>query len=211
MSDSPINIVDIVFIVILLLSGLLSFYKGIVQEVLRIASWVGASFVSLYLYYPTIPFVKQYVTNDLTVSIITGGGLFIVSLVIFYIVSSQISGAVKSSSIGALNKSLGFLFGLGRGLIITSVFYVTLGSLMNGNLPDTIKTAKTESLLRSTADVLVVLLPERIEETVTNTLNNLKTNAENTQNIKQTYDMLNTPKLEDDIGDLIDDYIDQTQ
>ena len=211
MSDSPMNIVDIVFIVILLLSGLLSFYKGIVQEVLRIASWVGASFVSLYLYYPTIPFVKQYVTNDLTVSIITGGGLFIVSLVIFYIVSSQISGAVKSSSIGALNKSLGFLFGLGRGLIITSVFYVTLGSLMNGNLPDTIKTAKTESLLRSTADVLVVLLPERIEETVTNTLNNLKTNAENTQNIKQTYDMLNTPKLEDDIGDLIDDYIDQTQ
>ena len=211
MSDSPMNIVDIVFIAILLLSGLLSFYKGIVQEVLRIASWVGASFVSLYLYYPTIPFVKQYVTNDLTVSIITGGGLFIVSLVIFYIVSSQISGAVKSSSIGALNKSLGFLFGLGRGLIITSVFYVTLGALMNGNLPDTVKTAKTESLLRSTADVLVVLLPERIEETVTNTLNNLKTSAENIQNIKQTYDMLNTPKLADDIGDLIDDYIDQTQ
>ena len=211
MSESSMNIVDIIFIVILLLSGLLSFYKGIVQEMLRIVSWVGAFFVSLYLYYPTIPFVKQYVTNDLTVSIITGGGLFIVSLVVFYIISSQINGAVKSSSIGALNKSLGFLFGLGRGLIITSSFYLILGSLMNGNLPETIKTAKTESLLRSTADALVVLLPERFEEKFAHTLNNLKTSADNTQNIKKTYDLLNKPKLEDAIGDLIDDYIDQPQ
>ena len=208
MSELPMNVVDIVFILILILSGLLSFYKGIVQEVLRIASWVAASFVSLYLYSPTVPFVKQYVTNDLTVSIITGSGLFIVSLVIFYIISNQINGVVKSSSVGALNKSLGFLFGLGRGLVITSVFYVTLGSLMNGNLPDIIKTAKTETLLRKTADTLIIVLPDHFEEKFANTLHNLKTSAENTQSIKKTYDLLNAPKLNDDIGDLIDNYID---
>ena len=208
MSDLPVNIADVIFIVIVVLSGLLSFYKGIVQEVLRIASWIGAIFASLYAYHPTLPYVKQYVTMELAASTVTGSGLFVLFLVIFYIISNQIGSIVKSSSIGALNKSLGFVFGLGRGLVIVSVMYLTIGSIMNSNLPDAIQKAKSEPLVRATAGVLVILLPEKFNRNFTATLNNLSISAENAKNLRQTFDQLNMPTV-DSIGDLIDGNIDK--
>ncbi len=173
MSEIPFNIVDIVFLIVLLLSGIFSFYKGIIQEILRIISWVGASFVALYGYDITAPYVGNYIDNELAVSLLTSSGLFTLTLVTFYFISRTISSAIKNNTIGTLNKSLGFLFGVGRGLVLLATIYIAMGTLMNGNLPETVQKAKTEPVIRVTANVLIVLLPEKFEHNLTNTMNNV--------------------------------------
>ena len=52
------------------------------------------------------------------------GGLFLGTLLIVSIITVRISDMILDSRIGALDRSLGFLFGLGRGLIIVVVAYL---------------------------------------------------------------------------------------
>ena len=52
------------------------------------------------------------------------GGVFLGTLLIVSIITVRISDMVLDSRIGALDRTLGFLFGLGRGLIIVVVAFL---------------------------------------------------------------------------------------
>ena len=52
------------------------------------------------------------------------GGVFLVTLLIVSIITVRISDMILDSRIGALDRTLGFLFGLGRGLIIVVVAFL---------------------------------------------------------------------------------------
>src|SRR3546814_1784911 len=60
MDSLPINLADLIVIVVLLVSGVFAFVRGFVHEVLAIASWVGAAFVTLYAY----PLVQPWVLRS---------------------------------------------------------------------------------------------------------------------------------------------------
>ena len=51
------------------------------------------------------------------------GGVFLVTLLIVSVITVRISDMILDSRIGALDRTLGFLFGLGRGLIIVVVAF----------------------------------------------------------------------------------------
>lgn len=51
MSSLPVNIVDLIVIVVLLLSALLALFRGFVKEVLSIVGWVAALAVT-YFFFP---------------------------------------------------------------------------------------------------------------------------------------------------------------
>ena len=52
------------------------------------------------------------------------GGVFLITLLIVSIITVRISDMILDSRIGALDRTLGFLFGLGRGLIIVVVAFL---------------------------------------------------------------------------------------
>ena len=51
------------------------------------------------------------------------GGVFLLTLLVVSVVTIRISDMVLDSRVGALDRTLGFLFGLGRGLIIVVVAF----------------------------------------------------------------------------------------
>jgi membrane protein required for colicin V production len=158
---------DIFLIAVMLISGLLAMVRGFMREVLSIAAWGAAAIATLYAYSKLLPTAKQYFTNDYVAAGVTIGGVFLGTLIIVSILTVRISDRILDSRIGALDRTLGFLFGLARGLVIVVVAFVFFDWLVpTKSQPDTIRNAKSRVVLQGTGQWLMSLLPEDPENTI---------------------------------------------
>jgi membrane protein required for colicin V production len=163
----PITLLDIVLLVVMLISGLLAMIRGFMREVLSIAAWGVAALATLYAYSRLLPTVKQYVNSDIVAAAITVIGVFLITLLVISIVTVRISDMILDSRVGALDRTLGFMFGLGRGLIIMVVAYLFFAWLVpDRSQPEWVKSAKSKVVLQSTGQWLVSMLPEDPETTI---------------------------------------------
>jgi membrane protein required for colicin V production len=158
---------DFGLLTVMLISGVLAMVRGFMREVLSIASWVIAAIVTLYGYSRVLPFVKQYVHNDLFATGIAVGGLFLLTLLVVSLFTVKISDLVLDSRIGALDRTLGFLFGLARGLVIMVVAFLFFTWLVPAKTePDWVKNARSRPILQSTGDWLKSILPDDPENAI---------------------------------------------
>ena len=134
---------------------------------LSIASWVIAAIVTLYSYSKLLPYAKSYFNNDIVATAAVIGGTFLGTLLIVSVITVRFSDMVLDSRIGALDRSLGFLFGLGRGLIIVVVAFLFFAWLVpDRSQPDWIRSAKSRVVLQGTGDWLMSMLPDDPESTI---------------------------------------------
>jgi membrane protein required for colicin V production len=97
-----------------------------VAEVLSIAGWLGAALVTLWTFGDAKPYLRQYIQMQLLADILTGVGIFVVALVIFSTISHLIARVVKGSALSAVDRSLGFVFGIARGAVLVCLAYLLL-------------------------------------------------------------------------------------
>jgi membrane protein required for colicin V production len=167
----PITLLDIVLIVVMLVSGLLAMVRGFMREVLSITAWVLAAAATLYLYGKLLPLAKQYFNNDIVAAVVVIGGVFLVTLLVVSVLTIRVSDMVLDSRVGALDRTLGFLFGLGRGLIIVVVAFQFFTWLVpDRSQPDWVKSAKSRVVLAGTGQWLMSMLPDDPESTILNKL-----------------------------------------
>jgi len=170
----PITILDLVLLAVMLISGLLAMIRGFMREILSIASWGIAALATLYSFQKLLPFAKNYINNDTIAAAAVIGGVFIGTLIVISIITTRISDMVLDSRIGALDRTLGFLFGLARGLLIVVVAFLFFTWLVpDKQRPDWVTAAKSLTVLNSTGVWLQSLLPDDPENTI---LNKLKKN-----------------------------------
>lgn len=163
MDSLPINVTDLVVIVILLLSGILAFMRGLVHETLSIGAWVGAAVVTLYLFPLAQPIARDYIAIELAADVIAGVAIFLIALILFSIISRALSRQVQESSLGALDRTLGLLFGFVRGAVIVCVAWLVLVWLLPPEeRPAWITEAKSRPLIERGAAILQALVPEEI-------------------------------------------------
>src|SRR3977135_2754073 len=163
----PITILDIILIGVMLISALLAMIRGFMREVLSIASWGVAAVVTLYSYTKLLPFAKSYFNNDIVATAVVVGGTFLGTLLIVSVITVRFSDMILDSRVGALDRSLGFLFGLGRGLIIVVVAFLFFAWLVPPRTqPSWVANAKSKVVLQSTGDWLMSMLPDDPENTI---------------------------------------------
>jgi membrane protein required for colicin V production len=163
----PITLLDIVLIVVMLVSGLLAMVRGFMREVLSIIAWVLAAVATLYSYAKLLPYAKQYFNNDIVAAVAVIGGVFLVTLLVVSILTVRISDMVLDSRVGALDRTLGFLFGLARGLVIVVVAFLFFSWLVpDRSQPEWVKSAKSRVVLTGTGQWLMSMLPEDPESTI---------------------------------------------
>ena len=151
----------------MLISGLLAMVRGFMREVLSIAAWGAAALVTLYSYQKLLPTAKTYFSNDTVASVAVIAGVFIGTLIVVSIITVRISDMILDSRIGALDRTLGFLFGLARGLLIVVVAFLFFAWLVPAKQrPDWVSNAKSLTMLQSTGDWLMTLLPDDPENTI---------------------------------------------
>ncbi|MDH3579513.1 MAG: CvpA family protein [Hyphomicrobiales bacterium] len=164
----PITGLDITLAVIMLISGFLAMVRGFTREVLSIFSWAVAAIVPLYIYFykqdiwtNLRQYIVQYIDKPTIADFILGGILFIIVLIVVGLICARISDRVLDSRIGALDRTLGFLFGLARGFaLVVIAYYIFSGFVPEENQPQWISKARSLPVLVQTGAAIASLLPE---------------------------------------------------
>ncbi|MBX3553957.1 MAG: CvpA family protein [Pseudolabrys sp.] len=163
----PFTLLDVILLIVMLVSGLLAMIRGFMREVLSIAAWGIAAVTTLYAFNKLTPVVQQYINNDIIAKVVTVAGVFLGTLLLVTIVTVRISDMILDSRVGALDRTLGFLFGLARGLIIVVIAFLFFAWLVPDNRqPDWVQSAKSKVVLQGTGNWLIGMLPEDPETTI---------------------------------------------
>jgi membrane protein required for colicin V production len=157
----PLTLLDIGLLVVMLISGILAMVRGFMREILSIAAWLAAAVVTLYFYARAETYVQPYIANDLIAKGVAIGGLFLGTLLIVSVFTVKVSDLVLDSRVGALDRSLGFLFGLARGLVIMVVAFLFFAWLVPAkSQPEWVVHARSKAVLQATGDWLLSILPD---------------------------------------------------
>lgn len=160
MDSLPVNVTDLAVIVVVLLSAIFAFVRGFVHEVLAVGSWLGAAIATLIAFPFAQPFTRQYIAIPLVADIATGAVLFLVVLILLSILTHWISGKVQKSGLGALDRSLGLLFGLARGAILVCLAWIFLIYVMpREDHPNWISEARSLPLVEQGSGIILALVP----------------------------------------------------
>jgi membrane protein required for colicin V production len=200
MDDLPVNMTDIVVVIVLLISALLAYARGFVHEVLSVGGWIGAIFATIYGFPYTRPYARSLIPIELIADIVAGVVIFVVTLVLLSFVTRGIAGLVKASALNFLDRSLGFLFGLARGAILVCVAYLLLAWLMPPHeQPGWLQSARSMPLIRQGADLLRGLVPENTAKAGSKAAGNVQDKAEKILETQKVFrDMLTVePKAKD--------------
>lgn len=130
MPDLPLTAADIGIVVVLLLSAVLAFARGFVHELLSVGAWIGAAAVVVFGLPFARPLARDLVAPPLLADTLSGAVLFIVSLVVFSMMTRGFSRRVRDSALNAIDRSLGAVFGLARGALIICLAYLPIEWLM---------------------------------------------------------------------------------
>jgi len=173
--------VDVGVAVLVLISAILATARGFTREILSLATWAGSAAIAAYMYFYHSDIAKQYIKEDLVATGVTVIGTFIVALIILHLLTMWIGDLVVDSRVGPLDRTLGFVFGAARGILICVVAAVFANFLLGpeeDKLPPMLKDAKSFPPLMSAGDYLIGLLPNDIEEQFRNFLEKKTTDAE---------------------------------
>lgn len=165
--ESELTIVDYVVLGILLISGLIAAYRGFLKETLSVSSWLIAALAAVFFWPVTKPFARALLQPDLLADFFALIGLFFLILIPASFMSFRLSELVRDSSAGPLDRSLGFVFGLARGLLVVGLGYVVFTSLASEeNHPGWVREARLLPVVRGTADVILSLADKKKKDTV---------------------------------------------
>lgn len=152
---------DIGLIVVILVSALLAMLRGFTREVLAIASWGAAALAAIYLHPFVLPYIKPYVSKDVVALALAAAGVFFVTLIVVSLITIKFSDAILDSKVGPLDRSLGFVFGAVRGLLLCVIAFVFFNWLVpEKTQPEWVKSARMRPLLQATGDQLMAMLPD---------------------------------------------------
>ncbi|MCE9523106.1 MAG: CvpA family protein [Alphaproteobacteria bacterium] len=153
--ESPLTIVDFGVLGVLLVSGLIAAYRGFLKETLTVSAWLVASLAAVFVWPVTKPFARALVEPQMLADILALIGVFFLLLIPISFVSFRLSELVRRSKAGPLDRSLGFVFGIGRGLLVIGLGYLVFSSLAPPKShPSWVREARLLPVIKGTADLI---------------------------------------------------------
>ncbi len=120
-----------------------------------------------------MPYVAPYIDNDKVQLAAAAAIVFFIALIVVTVITMKIADFIIDSRIGALDRTLGFLYGAARGILVVAVGLLFFSWLVGPNPPAWIAQAKSLPLLEGVGDWLESLLPDDPENSI---LDRLKPN-----------------------------------
>ncbi|MFD2654313.1 CvpA family protein [Brucella rhizosphaerae] len=162
----PITLLDGILLGITLVSAVLAMVRGFSREVLSLVSWAAAAAAAYLFYMPVLPFLQPYINNETIAKIAAAGAVFLVVLIVVSLITMKIADFIIDSRIGALDRTLGFLFGAARGVLLVVVAMLFFNWLVPTNQPAWVNNAKSKPMLDSFGQQLIDLLPADPESAI---------------------------------------------
>jgi membrane protein required for colicin V production len=156
------TLVDGVVALVIVLSAVLAYSRGLVREGLAILGWVGAAVLAYMFAAAAQPLIKElpvvgdFLADSCELSIIASfAAVFALGLVVASLFAPLMSSLVQRSILGGLDQGLGFLFGVLRGIVLVAVAFIVYDRAVAANtipMVDNSRSAKVFASFQTNID-----------------------------------------------------------
>ena len=157
------NVLDLAILGVVLVSAFLAFYRGFIRELFSILGWVAAAVVTLYTFEHVQPFAQSLVSKKLEIVADIGAALaiFLVTLIVVSVATGWLAKRLHNTDFKPLDRSLGFVFGAFRGLVLLCLAYLLINwGWKLEEQPKWLREARSMPVLAYGAGLLTKLVPE---------------------------------------------------
>ena len=153
---------------VLLISAVLAYSRGLLREALAIAGWVVAAIAAFLLapratpFMHEIPYVREIIGSSCELAILAAFlVVFVLVLVVLAILTPVLAGTVRDSALGEMDRGLGVLFGVARGLLLVLVVLIVHDRVVpEGDGIEEVENSLTQQLLAGSQAGLEGLIPD---------------------------------------------------
>jgi membrane protein required for colicin V production len=164
MNQLPVNPVDLAILGIMLLSAIFSWVRGFTGEVLAVASWAAASVAAYYLHPMALVYLTPMIPNPKLALAAAIASVFLLTLIFVSLITTKLSDLILDSAVGTLDRTLGLLFGAGRGLLIAVVAFMFFDTLVGEkSQPDWLRDARLRPVLKVSSEAIFAAMPDNPE------------------------------------------------
>lgn len=117
--------VDIAIVVILLISIIIGIFRGFIREILSLASWLIALYIAWTFAEMGATYLEPYISQPPLRIVAAFAGIFIVALIVASIIGYVIYRLFALAGITGVDRSLGAVFGVARGVIIVAILILS--------------------------------------------------------------------------------------
>lgn len=161
------TIVDAGVAVIVLMSAILAYSRGLVREVFAILGWVAAAAAAFMFAAKAEPMIKQipvldkFLGDSCELSIIVAfAAVFAGSLILVSIITPLFASAIQRSALGGIDQGLGFLFGVARGVLLVAVAFVVYNRLVSAETIPVVDQSRSAIVFSSLESQLSERMPQ---------------------------------------------------
>lgn len=156
---------DFLVLGLLLISAAVGFARGAVREVFALLALVAAAALAVFGLPAFGPIVRDVVKPDWLGTVAALVLVFVVAFVALRLIGAAIVRHVQNTQmLGILDRSLGLLIGLGRGLIVLGALFLMFNAATPQDLrPKWITEARTWPLATSMGGLILKLVPQGLD------------------------------------------------
>ena len=119
--------VDLFILGVIVVSALLSLWRGFIKESLSLATWIAAPAIAIFFYEDFAQLFAQWISVPSARKALACGILVVVVLILGGIVNYLVGQLVSKTGLTATDRALGMVFGIGRGILIIGVLVLLAG------------------------------------------------------------------------------------
>ncbi len=162
----PITLLDGILVAFTLVSAVLAMVRGFSREILSIISWVVAAAAAYFLYPMVLPYLSRYIDSQKLALGASAAIIFFVALIVVTVITMRLADFIIDSRVGPLDRTLGFVYGAARGILVVAVALLFLDWLVGANPPGWVTEAKSRPMLEGIGNWLVSVLPQDPEKSI---------------------------------------------
>ena len=162
------NILDGIVLATVVISSLLAYARGLVREVMAIVGWIVAA-IAAFVFAPQvmplvkeIPVVGSILADSCELSIIASfAAVFAIALLIMSFFTPLLSSLINKSMLGKLDQSLGFIFGVIRGIALIAIGFFAYNTVLSAESFPMIDKSRSAQVFGDMATSIEERNPER--------------------------------------------------
>jgi membrane protein required for colicin V production len=149
---------DVGIAVIVLITTALAFLHGAMRQILSLTGYVGAGLITWALFPTMKEYLKDVFSDPLVSSAAAVIPVFIIALLFVSMLNTMIMDNLRDFKGGGVDRSLGLIIGLGKGLLIVSVVHIVIASVykkIGEDEPKWLTEGRTYGITKAGADLIV--------------------------------------------------------